>query len=147
MERLSVFTPPRLEGDQATRRLIRAVATQCVTYERSFHNASRTRSAPSIAHANSARSALENDLTLLQSVTGISNALFAKWHDTCATGRDLLVATHLLDPAEAVPMEEGDSDDGSNTLTDSINLRNDLQNDDSSDDEDLVVGTVADHPT
>ena len=147
MERLSVFTPPRLEGDQATRRLIRAVATQCVAYERSFHNASRTRSAPSIAHANSARTALENDLTLLQSVTGISNALFTKWHDTCATGRNLLVATHLLDPAEAVPMEEGDSDDDSNTLADSINLRNDSQNDDSSDDEDLVVGTVADTPT
>ena len=135
MERLSVFTPPRMEGDQVARRLIRAVRKESAAYEQAFNVATRTRTAHGIAHANSAREQLEQNLTLLESITGVRTALNERWRETCVTGRELLVNTHLLDPADAI---EGDED---NAAPGSFSFRRDdsVQLDESSDEEDVAA--------
>ena len=81
-----MFTPPRMEGDQVARRLIRAVRKESAAYEQAFNVATRTRTVHGIAHANSAREQLEQNLTVLESITGVRTALNGRWRETCVTG-------------------------------------------------------------
>ena len=140
MESKSVFTPPVMEGDKATRRCLRAVTQTCAVYEREFNIASRTRSLHVITRANQSRSSLESELVALESVTRVGPTLRPKVQDAIETGRNLLINTHLLDPANAVPGALV-NEDISNPVTGSpLSLSDDyFDPDDFTDDEDENV--------